>query len=191
MLAWFGGRIPVEVRIRRVKDVPTLFLPLTQQGFVLCIKPTVRTIVMETGQDLHTGIRAPQGCDQFAVEIPLGAHLLGIPSRVLAVPQTESIVMYHSDARIPGAGAHDKVCPLIRIEFFCLELLDKVLVPKFGLSAIRGNVMVKDILPTRLLVIHQTPVPLCLKGRHRVDAPVAVETQLGIQQPFRNFVPVE
>ena len=77
---------PVEVRVRRIKHVPVLthlvgdIVFLHRAGAI-----SEGAAVMEGSQELHIIVLA-YGRGDFAVDIPLGPHVLRIPTAYLTIP---------------------------------------------------------------------------------------------------------
>jgi|GEM_PF-6293478 len=141
--------------------------------------------------DAHFHVGFTHRCREIAQQIPARSGLHRVPGptpgavSLLVLPQGIALMMLGGQHDIFGAGAFKHICPLIRIEQLGFEERNKIRVLKSRAIIVRMKI---DIL---LLPLHQAvPVPFRIltdfgERRHRVDAPMNKDAELGVEPPLR------
>jgi hypothetical protein len=104
-------------------------------------------------------------------------------------------VVFGSEHHIFCSGVFENFCPVVRTEHFTCKVFYKVLV--FEILTIGAVVKVVEVLICFCLWIAQSPpIPLCVffiyagvggsPRRHRENAPVNKDTELGVFEPGRD-----
>ena len=184
-----GLLVPIKIRVLRIENVPR---PPHLVGdfavFHAARGVTERAAVMERGQQFHVVVLA-NGRGNLAVDIPFRPHVLGVPAIHLAVPEQEPIVMNQTDAAEFRAGLVHQADPFVRVELRCREERDEILVTEFVKRPVFLRVVRVDALFVRPRSLVQIPdIVRPAMCRHRVDAPMRVDTELGVLQPLRDFM---
>ena len=110
-----------------------------------------------------------------------------------AGPQAEALVVLRGRHDVLGAGAGEDVGPLVGVEQFGAKLRGEILV--IEVLAVIGLVELPPGV-VGLLVMHLVPIPLGIftylaPRRHRIDAPVDEDAELGVEKPLRRRARVE
>ena len=84
-----------------------------------------------------------------------------------------------------GTCLFKQLGPFIGVELLPLEHRYEILIAKLILMAEALLVILEEVSPRSIFIyIHPPRIPFMAEGGHRVSAPVGVDAELGILEPF-------
>ena len=122
---------------------------------------------------------------QVPDDITMRPHLGRCPVAQPTVVHGKTVMMLCHRHHILGSGFLEQLGPGRRIEVFCFEHRDEVLIPELVLGTVSGNVVLVHL---RSSLVHISRIPLVAERRNRIDTPMNKNAELRILVPRRYLI---
>ena len=126
-----------------------------------------------------------QRLDQVAVEVAVGAIVLGVVGIDGAVPVGKAVVMLAGRQDVLGAGLLEQRRPCVGIPLGGRVHRQEILVAELGG---RPDMLRVPLHHGGIAAVHVADIPLAGVGRDGVDAPVHHDAELAVAKPLRVLV---